>query len=608
LEKVEGVNGHCLARLLESVSAINAGDQKEVVQAVTIFVEEFDIVILDQLLVMLRLVSVMATGERREVIQAAIPLLKRLDSERSWSSRELLASTLQTVAQTVTGPGQQQAFSPLIERTSHSIASRPISILEAVSAIAAFRQDGQPIQAPILGLEEVDNASPYRLVAILQVVSASITDELVNRAAAEALRQRNLLFEPFQIERNLMGERWYEDAICLTISEQSLRNDPAAILIKLLEMTKDRGNRIPRLRITFSEEPGRGLGGQDEGGLTRHFITNVLKNLIEKAQKGVQGPLDLAMQDVGPWVIPAFPEASDRHSEVKTENLQQLLKVIGMLMGFCYENGKFQTGLLFHPDLFKAMAEILNADFEFDVTSEGFKKPLSEQPAVCDFYRLLHASENFKLKCLDLSTLELKNLSDSDLKLACYIAFPCQNYPRNLTSDGVLTTDVQVIRANFSHIQKACEDQVKTDPALHAAYWIARGVSVQVCSEGLGEAKLEAHRLQNRIQGIFSKEALLAHLQFNCSEQTKGFILQWIDEVTEEELKNFVLAISGSTSIGVRNLRVESPLAGDLENLPVFHTCFFSVDIPSYAHYDRLKSKLEQAISHGLAGTGFQMA
>ena len=70
-------------------------------------------------------------------------------------------------------------------------------------------------------------------------------------------------------------------------------------------------------------------------------------------------------------------------------------------------------------------------------------------------------------------------------------------------------------------------------------------------------------------------------------------------ELKEEEKRKFLLFLTGSDRIparGMESVQITIQRTGDVNCLPVAHTCFNLLDLPEYATKERLKFKLRQAI------------
>jgi hypothetical protein len=110
--------------------------------------------------------------------------------------------------------------------------------------------------------------------------------------------------------------------------------------------------------------------------------------------------------------------------------------------------------------------------------------------------------------------------------------------------------------------------------------------------------------LQEKIQGSLSKQQVLDALDWDAEdEKTQKFLTDWIQGATDEQLEKFVSAISGSSTLAA-NQKLKVHLYPESENLPTFHSCNFTIDLPrQYPDYEIFKAKLEESLANAV---GFQ--
>jgi len=126
--------------------------------------------------------------------------------------------------------------------------------------------------------------------------------------------------------------------------------------------------------------------------------------------------------------------------------------------------------------------------------------------------------------------------------------------------------------------------------------------------------QLEAESLSEKIQGmqLLSGETVIDQLKWTgpyteTSEQTKTFLKEWLRQANPDDLKRFVKAVTGSTSLTKQSeLKMRLYTADPPEKLPVSHTCFNTLDLPTtYTNQEILNDKMQKYLEHALAGTGF---
>ncbi len=117
-----------------------------------------------------------------------------------------------------------------------------------------------------------------------------------------------------------------------------------------------------------------------------------------------------------------------------------------------------------------------------------------------------------------------------------------------------------------------------------------------------GESPIQ---LQKHIEGFLSKQQVLESLQWDAvHEDTQRWLIEWIDQITHEQLEQFVFAMTGSFSLAPgQKLHIHLYLEG--QELPSFSTCTFTMNLPkSYPDFPTFKAKLECSLSEG--GKRFQ--
>ena len=104
----------------------------------------------------------------------------------------------------------------------------------------------------------------------------------------------------------------------------------------------------------------------------------------------------------------------------------------------------------------------------------------------------------------------------------------------------------------------------------------------------------------DQIQGSLTKELVLGALKsLNSQDQrTEGFLRQWIEKASEQELENLIIAITGSSTLSPYEKLKTFFYNSEEKSLPIFHTCNNQVDLSTdYEDYAMFKTKLEQSLS-----------
>jgi len=324
----------------------------------------------------------------------------------------------------------------------------------------------------------------------------------------------------------------------------------------------------------------------DVGGVRRDFVTKLFERLfLKKDELNTQLPF---IQDTSDSMI--WPTISE--DSTSKEELEKCYRIIGKLFNLCYLNTcNLKTGSLFSPDLFKVLKVIDSSD-DAAIRSLLILKGFPEN--VLELTLKQNPSSTFEEK-------ELENLK--------YLLDPVWSKGDEIPNFSKRETRLA--------LREKLLKEAKQDGRLHAAFCIASAMQ-----ESLGPEKwaifcsTDSSVLDAKIQGELSADALKQKLKWECSQgvnpedlaKTKAFLENWIDTYKEDldKLKLFVRAITGNTSLGSYDLKIQIFPRGEAY-LPVTHTCFFSLETSSdYPSQEVFNEKLELLLTEGLAGEGFQ--
>ena len=156
--------------------------------------------------------------------------------------------------------------------------------------------------------------------------------------------------------------------------------------------------------------------------------------------------------------------------------------------------------------------------------------------------------------------------------------------------------DIEKIKAHYPVLQGALNRliQESMQPYLEVAKGIKSTPFTQNTWENIRDMKPE--EFSEQLQGRFSKELVLNNLQFdsNIPLEKQKWIQDWVQQTSDEKVKQFLFALTGSRAIGSTGLAIHN--RG--ENI-YFHTCFNSVDMPlnTIESKELLVSILESTIS-----------
>lgn len=365
-------------------------------------------------------------------------------------------------------------------------------------------------------------------------------------------------------------------ALTLTIDVNELATNPKKYLLELGENYLLEKKAFPKI---YYSEKGKMSEAVDIGGVRRDFVTKLFSSL----EKGSLIPI-FSDKEKGVWLT------MDSDPETKT-----CLQILGRLFVLCYEETcGFKSGEIFSQNFFDALKI-----FEIDLLSERalIQALILVKGLPRDVERLISG----KLSPSKVDNKTLKTLS-------CFL---------NEEIEGDLIEWFSE-KENQQHLKAAILEQAKEDKRIAAASIVAAAMRKSMsssawdvfCSEDLLTSS-------KKIQGELDAKQLIAKLQWSIStgetssiefKRVQGFLLNWINKASKNQLRNFTQFVTGNRTLGMKNLTIEFYRRGP-NYMPVAHTCFFSLELstkyPSQLVFDK---KLEESIIEGLAGSGFQFS
>jgi hypothetical protein len=302
-------------------------------------------------------------------------------------------------------------------------------------------------------------------------------------------------------------------------------------------------NNFPK--IQYDDSPG-----VDAGGLSRDFVTRLMKRVFD-SDKAV-----LPMTENGGKLMPLMEKG----------NQDQFVayQAIGALFAHAFEKRQgIVTGNYFQPLLFQMIHALTNeeiATLSDSIHSEEIPKEIQDK-----LFRI-YAKEELHLPDEQISAILQGNI------------------PEELQSYGYDSRDDFF---NASLKQK-----------MLASLVMAKSMRAHLSGpNSWDQVKGAVNEFGLKIEGSLTKESVLTALEWNRDHPTKEHLVQWINNCSSEELEKFVWTLTGSPTLAPgQALKVK--LYAHATNLPVYHTCFFSMDLPNgYPSYEIFKQKLEQSLS-----------
>ena len=400
-------------------------------------------------------------------------------------------------------------------------------------------------------------------------------------------------------EANLISLHW----ACITspdarlqIIEQDLLDNPHRSLLRVF-WTSNRHHAFPNFNYGGPEI--------DQGGVTRHFITQLFEALCREQQH----KLPMTRAENGRYLpelldIDALSEEDrellppEEFGKLSKERQIQCYKGIGAIFArvLCppHAGGPFPmditTGAHFHEGTFAMMHALTQADL--DALPENFN--LDAFPAIYKKLLIVFLKTNYQNLFVDAAGRFIDDaafLEEVEHLLEGTIS-------ERLSNEKGLTAE------DASDLLQMSKSKIK------AIIIITKSLESNLPAGNTWEAVKEANpnTLREKIEGKLTTEIVLQSLNLQRDavhlSRKERFLKRWIQEASHESLQKFVWATTGLKTLA-SNQRLS--LRGDglsVDLLPVFHTCSQAIDLPDYATYEILKEKLEGALA---SIDGFQL-
>lgn len=281
-----------------------------------------------------------------------------------------------------------------------------------------------------------------------------------------------------------------------------------------------------------------GEAGIDAGGLGRQFISDLFSFTL-KAVK--------CKKDLDSGLYRPILEAKEQ---------PKVFRQLGQVMMFCLNaDREYPIGILIDEAVFIALKEFTNADLEREFQALSFDQ----------LFRVYEAMNS----ATDAGKKKIESI---------------KALPREAKED--IANDY--LRPELAPIFEMAKG-MKSAPFTNKCPWQAvRQMAPSALSRGL--------------QGTLSREALQDKLKFDESipQEKRQWIQRWIATADMEKIKQFLYTLTGATSIGSMQLKINDN-SGSEQAALFFHTCFNAVEIP-FASIDS-EAKFKEVFEATLGGT-----
>lgn len=388
----------------------------------------------------------------------------------------------------------------------------------------------------------------------------------------------------------------YEGGPPVEIHFEDFSNNPTQVLIHLSEAMTENG--FPRIEHINSP-------GQDVGGLTRDCITRLFSVLFDSKTPRLPMKSKTGKEQYTPMILP----------EAKLSLKEQILcyQAIGKIFALTIVGYKsISTGPYFEPIVFAMIHSLSEEDLsalpnDIDITN------VKELPK--EIFEKLFAL--YAEKVLGMKSATIGNMlndrfqEDEDLQLAC---LESMEDVFALSQIDKIIPAILVIAKSMYDYRKVLDREGSRKIAPWDRWKRSSADVLRVRIEGKLEKKDLFTALEWRGEGSSSDSRGDLWVQLKrwilgikpCHEKTREFLEQWIQKASDEKLRKFLWALSGkSTLFQDRKLVITLEKKG---SLPVFHSCFGSMDLScEYESYEAFEKAFHFAIEEALA-QGFSLA
>jgi hypothetical protein len=429
---------------------------------------------------------------------------------------------------------------------------------------------GSDIASLLETMNEIPQAERARLI---QNTTPRLSDAMSGSEIVRCLRETYRSSHPE--EANI------RPATTIETTRDDIRQNPRQLLDTLMEKFTNK-EFVSNLQINFIGE-----AGLDSGGLSRQFISDLFSGLAEKLSfKEYHNGLLRPELEPGKTLDPAD---------------EQTYKNIGRLLMFCLNaSDSYPIGMIFDAGVYSAIQafsdELLKQKFSL-LESKDFDKVLSI------YEKLNEYDESTKKSVATMKRyLEPWNERTSDGLIETVYELIESDLPKELQG----LSDIAMMRGHADSIQNTLKKYYMNElfaPALAPIHAIACGMKdAEFQSPNSWEKvkTMDTGNLEETVQGVVTIEKILEKLVFReVSDDKQEWVKNWIKNCDEKTLKRFLYMLTGSNSLGRKDLVFGNTSGGGV----IFHTCFNVLDFPfSNVHGEQEFKGIIEAALTGKAG------
>ncbi|MEI8301290.1 MAG: hypothetical protein WCG10_06775, partial [Chlamydiota bacterium] len=279
--------------------------------------------------------------------------------------------------------------------------------------------------------------------------------------------------------------------------DSEFQTNSISLLLNFLEQILDHNHQLPTIAYVGSQ-------GIDAGGLTRDFISRLFRSLCSQTSQ-----LPMKITDEGLLL------KIDEEAFLPKGNQIRCLKAIGIIFGAALVNQGFTTGLYFHPVMFKMIRNLSLEEIDAILQDLSDSQQLNPQT----LHKLLQP-----------------------LLIALY---PDQ-FPDADALDEALASNTQLETLGTT-MSEFLDDYPELKNIALAIAIIAKAMKGHLVEDDASKLLVSCQTLSNTIQGItVSRENILTSLG---NDPSADQLKRWVDQATDDQLKQFVFFVTGATAL-----------------------------------------------------------
>lgn len=349
-------------------------------------------------------------------------------------------------------------------------------------------------------------------------------------------------------------------------------------------------------RIQFLDENQQPTEGIDAGGLRRQLQSTLFEQLFNDAARDKKLPFFKVLHEQGHslGVLPQVRVGQDEFT-----NDKWAYQTIGQLLAYAYKDSLL-TGIHFNNSLFEVLSSLTEKEAItlYYLNIQTWKD--LPQSVVVKIFTAMNPTYTWLTKPAD--QLNEKEKADFD-------------HFMTIRDDDFKEVGKwkNIYEAIGYHI---VDNKTPYTEILPAIGFVAKGVySILAGTQWNDLNQLAPAALSEKIQGssLLTSEMIIEQLIWSgpaaaTAEQTKTFLKQWLSQANGDDLKRFLMAVTGLNSL-TKEMKLKMRLYAPANNeiiRPQSHTCFFTLDLPTTSdNQEKFNETMQEFLVNALHGTGF---